>query len=202
MIQIALGIYCAGLVLAFGYRSFVQYARTGSTGWAGIRREAGAVERVAGVLFVAGLISAITGLVLAANSDGAVAEVPTAVAVGGLVVEAVGLIVAQDGMGDAWRFGVDPDERTELVTSGLFGLVRNPVFTAMIAAQAGAVVVAPNVVGVLALAALVVAIHLQVRVVEEPYLERTHPAYSEYAARVGRFVPRVGRRQAAPAAGR
>lgn len=205
MIQIALGIYCAGLVLAFGYRSVAQYARTGSTGWAGIRRDAAAVERLAAVLFVAALIGGITGLVLAANSVGPTADLTTSVSVLGLVVETVGLvvlIVAQDGMGDAWRIGVDPDEHTELVTSGLFALVRNPIFTAMIAAQAGAVIVAPNLVGALALGALVIAIQLQVRVVEEPYLLRTHPTYAEYAARVGRFVPGIGRLQTTQAAGR
>ncbi|UYM05679.1 methyltransferase family protein [Solicola gregarius] len=196
MIQIALGIYGAGLVLAFGYRSFAQYARTGSTGWAGIRRDASVVERIAAGLFVVALLAGIAGLVLAASSVGPVAEPPKTVAVVGLAVEAAGLvvlIVAQDGMGDAWRIGVDPDEHTDLVTSGLFGLVRNPIFTAMVAAQAGAVIVAPNVVGVAALAALVVAVQLQVRIVEEPYLQRTHPMYAAYASRVGRFVPGIGR---------
>lgn len=195
MISVALGIYCAGLILAFGYRSFAQYARTGSTGWAGIRRDAGVVERLAGVLFVLALMAGVAGLVLAVNAVGPMAELPGPITTAGLVVEAVGLIVlvvAQDGMGDAWRIGVDPGERTELVTTGLFALVRNPIFSAMVAAQVGAVVVAPNIVGLLALVALVVAVQLQVRVVEEPYLRRLHPDYGAYEGRVGRFVPGLG----------
>jgi protein-S-isoprenylcysteine O-methyltransferase Ste14 len=45
-----------------------------------------------------------------------------------------------------------------------------------------------------ALWALVVALEVQVRLVEEPYLLRTHGAhYAEYASRVGRFVPGFGR---------
>jgi protein-S-isoprenylcysteine O-methyltransferase Ste14 len=37
-------------------------------------------------------------------------------------------------------------------------------------------------------------LELQVRLVEEPYLIRTHgDEYRAYAARVGRFVPGVGR---------
>ena len=44
-----------------------------------------------------------------------------------------------------------------------------------------------------AIAALVVALELQVRFVEEPYLLQAHgSAYADYAARVGRFFPRVG----------
>ena len=42
---------------------------------------------------------------------------------------------------------------------------------------------------------LVAAVQLQVRVVEEPYLRRVHGrVYRGYAARVGRFVPGLGRR--------
>jgi protein-S-isoprenylcysteine O-methyltransferase Ste14 len=54
--------------------------------------------------------------------------------------------------------------------------------------------VVPNVLSVLALVALTAAIELQVRLVEEPYLLRTHgDAYRRYAAVVGRFVPGLGR---------
>jgi protein-S-isoprenylcysteine O-methyltransferase Ste14 len=37
--------------------------------------------------------------------------------------------------GASWRIGVDPDERTTLVTSGPFAIARNPIFTAMAAAS-------------------------------------------------------------------
>ena len=41
---------------------------------------------------------------------------------------------------------------------------------------------------------LLAAIQVQVRAVEEPYLLAVHgDAYRDYAARVGRFVPRMGR---------
>lgn len=49
-------------------------------------------------------------------------------------------------------------------------------------------------VGAAALVALVAAVQLQVRVVEEPYLRTVHgAAYETYAARTGRFVPGLGR---------
>jgi len=36
-------------------------------------------------------------------------------------------------------------------------------------------------------------VKIQVRLVEEPYLLRTHgPAYARYAQRVGRFLPGLG----------
>jgi len=40
---------------------------------------------------------------------------------------------------------------------------------------------------------LVVAVCVQVRRVEEPYLRDAMPGWSTYAQQVGRFVPRVGR---------
>jgi protein-S-isoprenylcysteine O-methyltransferase Ste14 len=56
----------------------------------------------------------------------------------------------------------------------------------------------PSWVAIAGLAGLVVALELQVRVVEEPYLLRTHGArYADYARRVGRFAPGVGRLGAA-----
>jgi hypothetical protein len=60
----------------------------------------------------------------------------------GLVISVGGLGMAwaaQSAMGDSWRFGVDSEEITGLVTSGVFTRVRNVIFTSMITAQAGTV---------------------------------------------------------------
>ncbi len=115
----------------------------------------------------------------------------------GLILFAVGLgatLAAQLAMGNSWRIGVDPDERTELVTTGPFALVRNPIFSAMLPTSLGLVLMVPSWVAIIGFAALVLALELQVRVVEEPYLLRAQGRrYAEYAARVGRFVPGVGR---------
>jgi protein-S-isoprenylcysteine O-methyltransferase Ste14 len=114
-------------------------------------------------------------------------------------------LAAQSAMGASWRVGVDAAERTELVTGGLFARVRNPVFTAMTFTAmtftaAGLALMVPTVIPALALMVLVVAIELQVRVVEEPYLSVVHGrAYDAYAARAGRFVPGIGRRGRAAA---
>jgi protein-S-isoprenylcysteine O-methyltransferase Ste14 len=97
-------------------------------------------------------------------------------------------------MGASWRIGVDPAERTALVTEGVFRLARNPIFTAMVVAQLGVVLMVLTWVSAASLAALVAAVQLQVRTVEEPYLSTVHgPAYTAYAASTGRFVPGVGR---------
>ena len=81
-------------------------------------------------------------------------------------------VYAQVDMGDSWRIGVDPGERTTLVRSGVFGRVRNPIFTAMLTFGAGIALVTPNLVALVGFVLLVGSIELQVRVVEEPYLLR------------------------------
>ena len=70
--------------------------------------------------------------------------------------------------------------------------MRNPIFASMIPTSLGLALLVPNAPAVVAFAALV--LELQVRLVEEPYLLRTHgDRYVEYASRVGRFFPAVGR---------
>jgi protein-S-isoprenylcysteine O-methyltransferase Ste14 len=72
--------------------------------------------------------------------------------------------------------------------------VRNPIFSAMVLAFLGLALLVPNAAALTGFAALVVALEVQVRLVEEPYLLRAHGArYADYAAWVGRFVPGVGR---------
>jgi protein-S-isoprenylcysteine O-methyltransferase Ste14 len=108
-------------------------------------------------------------------------------------------LIAQRAMGASWRVGVDPAERTALVREGPFTHVRNPIFTAMAITGLGLTLMVPNVLALTAFAALIIAVELQVRVVEEPYLTAVHaPAYLDYAAGAGRFVPGVGRLRNGP----
>src|SRR5687768_2998394 len=120
-----------------------------------------------------------------------------AVRVAGIAVFAGGMaatLYAQLAMGASWRVGVDATERTSLVTDGPFAVVRNPIFTAMFLASLGLALLVGNLVALAGFVALVASVEAQVRLVEEPYLLRVHgESYREYAGRVGRFVPGLGR---------
>jgi protein-S-isoprenylcysteine O-methyltransferase Ste14 len=195
---VALVLFAAFAVLGFGWRSWEQRRRTGSTGFRGISGELGSTEWFAGVGFVAALSAAVLAPVL--QWIGAVSPVGVLVSPWiqalGIVIAVLGIfatVYAQLDMGDSWRIGVDPNETTTLVRTGVFGWVRNPIFTAMITFGFGITLVTPNLVAVAGFLLLVVTIELQVRVVEEPYLLTMHgDAYRAYLASVGRFVPGVG----------
>lgn len=141
-----------------------------------------------GMVFLAGPIADLSGLPRLAASSVLVAV--------GIVLATIGIAIvqwAQRSMGDSLRIGVDPDERTGLVTLGIFRWVRNPIYSAMIAYSAGTAALVPNVASLAALGVFVVSMEYQVRMVEEPYLTKVHGAgYLSYATRVGRFVPGIG----------
>lgn len=196
---LALVVYVAGLVLAFGLRTFVHWRATGSTGFRGISGRPGSVAWWGGVLFPVALVLGLVAPVLAlTGATPPVGVLPAPVlAVAGLVVGVAGVVLvlaAQAAMGASWRIGVDEGERTELVTGGLFGRVRNPIFTGMVAVSVGVLLMAPTIVAALATVCLVAAVQMQVRAVEEPYLRRAHGrAYEVYLAGSGRFLPKLPR---------
>ena len=185
-------------VLGFGWRSWLQHRRTGSAGFRGVSGRVGSVEWIAGVGFPLALAVAVGAPVLqCANVIEPISFLcATWIQVTGIVVAVVGIaatVYAQLAMGDSWRIGVDEQETTTLVHTGLFGLVRNPIYTAMFIFIAGICLVTPNPVVFAGFILLVATIELHVRRVEEPYLLRTHGgAYRAYTAGVGRFIPRVG----------
>jgi cobalt-zinc-cadmium efflux system protein len=204
----ALVLFVVYLLLGFVARTWLQWRRTGDGGFRGISGRLGSPEWVAGVSFVVALLAGVLGPVTAlAGLDPLTVLDMTGLRWAGAVLAVTGVVATlavQLQMGASWRIGVDAGERTDLVTSGTFALVRNPIFTVMAVTGLGLALMTPNVVALAGFVVLLVALQLQVRVVEEPYLLRTHGAtYAAYAASTGRFVPGLGRlpRAAEPAAG-
>lgn len=194
----ALVLFAVYLLVAFLVRTLLQLRRTGDSGWRGVTGEPGSSEWWAGVLFVVALVAGLLGPVADLLGLDPINPLSAPVAQGAGGVIAVGGVLAtfwtQMAMGASWRIGVDDTERTALVTTGPFALVRNPIFSAMALTGTGLTLIVPNAVAVTGLVLLVLALQLQVRVVEEPYLRATHgAAYLRYAATTGRFLPGVGR---------
>ena len=105
-----------------------------------------------------------------------------------LFVALAWITVAQIHMADSWRIGIDDKNDTALVTHGLFGLSRNPIFLGMQATLVGLFLVMPNLVTLVALALGLVLVQIQVRL-EEEFLRKKHgAAYAEYCRKVRRWV--------------
>lgn len=195
----ALIFYLLFAALGFGWRSWSQYRHTGSTGFRGIHGQPGSLEWLAGAGFIAAILAGLAAPLL--QLFGILAPVAVldaswlqatgaATAVAGIAAT----LYSQRDMGESWRIGVDPGETTTLVRQGAFGIVRNPIFTAMLIFAAGIALMTPNPLALGAFVVLLVTIELQVRVVEEPYLNAVHgQAYRDYCGAVGRFVPHIGR---------
>ncbi len=200
MPELAIVAWFVYFSLAFGYRSYVQLRTTGRTGFVGFGGARALSERTAGALFVMalllGLIAPLVALFSPEHALGTLLDTSPGLTIAGGLLFALGLsttLLAQWAMGRAWRIGVDASERTDLVVAGPFTLVRNPIFSAMLITAAGLVGLCPSWLALGAFAALGLALELQVRWVEEPYLRCVHgKAYAEYARTTGRFVPGFG----------
>lgn len=199
MALIALTLYVTGLLLAFGVRTLLAWRRTGDTGFRRPDPTAFTPAWWGSVLFVAalalGLAAPLAVVVGQAGPTGWLAH-PMLNGTGAAVM-AAGLalvLISQAAMGASWRIGVEETEQTDLVTNGIFTVVRNPIFTAMGVLLTGMVTAIPTLLSAVALLVFACAVQIQVRAVEEPYLLRIHgAAYRAYAARTGRFLPGIGR---------
>jgi protein-S-isoprenylcysteine O-methyltransferase Ste14 len=96
-------------------------------------------------------------------------------------------------MGRSWRMGIDPRDRTKLVITGPFAYLRHPIYSLSSLLMICTMAILPSpamlVVGVIHLGLL----QWEARR-EERYLLSVHgEAYAGYAARTGRFWPRLRR---------
>lgn len=112
----------------------------------------------------------------------------------GVVISAVGVAVfisAVVTMQDSWRAGVSKNEKTELVTSGIFGISRNPVFLGFDLVYAGILLMFFNFMLLAFSLFSAVMFHLQiVNVEEEHLLESFGDEYLTYKKTVNRYLGR------------
>ncbi|WP_061937605.1 isoprenylcysteine carboxylmethyltransferase family protein [Aureimonas sp. AU22] len=153
-------------------------------------------QTLARILFAAAVVGGLVALGLHAVGSASAAFAPlageaTAVRLAGLALAVAGqvlTVVAMSEMGRRWRVGI-PDEAPDvLVTTGLFGLSRNPVFLGMLAMASGLAVAVPSPAAIACALAFWIGCEVQVRD-EERFLERSFgPAYTAYRSAVRRWI--------------
>ncbi len=108
------------------------------------------------------------------------------IGIGGVVV--FGLAVHE--MRDSWRAGIPAEDRTELVTSGIFRFGRNPAFLGFDLLYAGLCAMFFNWVLLAFTLCAIVMLHLQT-LQEERFMAKTFgPAYQNYKSRTRRYYGR------------
>jgi protein-S-isoprenylcysteine O-methyltransferase Ste14 len=190
MAVLSLGLLTIFGVLCVGVRTWVHVRRTGDSPFRSGPFGNGYAAVVAFASgFVIAAVADLAGIVSPLWSGPVWAVVGSAIASAGIAFT----MWSQLGMGESWRIGIDPEERTALVTGGVYRYVRNPIYTGMFAVALGATIVLPNVVAIVAFVAVVATMEFVVRTVEEPYLASVHnEAFRDWGAHAGRFVPWFG----------
>ena len=98
------------------------------------------------------------------------------------------LMIAQYQMHQSWRIGIDEENRTELVTRGLFPRSRNPIFVGMIGSVIGLFLILPNALLFAVVVTTYIVIQIQIRL-EEQFLTNTHgDVYKQYRSKVRRMI--------------
>ena len=195
----ALTLFLVFLVFAVGGRIGLHYLDTGDLGIRTVKRTAPRIATYTSILMLASF--AATFLLSLLDAAGEIhpqidpgeagRSLGAAISLAGITI----MVIAQYQMGTAWRFGVDQAEKTDLVTGGLYALVRNPIYSGVFLFCAGLLVLFPHIYMLIYLATAWMGIELQVRYVEEPHLRNLHGvAYEKYADQTGRYLPSLTRK--------
>ena len=121
--------------------------------------------------------------------------VPLPVTVLAFVAVAVGLLTAVAALitlGKSLSANPVPVEHGELKTFGVFALVRHPVYSGIMIGVIGYAILSGSWFVAAAAVALGALFAIKARF-EEAWLVARYPNYVDYARRVGRFFPGVGR---------
>jgi len=109
------------------------------------------------------------------------------IGLGLLLASLIWTLIAQAQMGNSWRIGIDTAHKTQLVTQGIFGISRNPIFLGMRVTLLGFFFILPNAVTLTTLVLGEALMQIQVRL-EEEYLRQTHDEeYRKYCQQTHRW---------------
>ncbi len=191
----ALTIFITFLLLAVGGRIAIQYKFTGDHGIRLINPNSSKIAILSSILLLASFLSVFiltlldaTGILEPQIAPGRIMKIAAmALSLTGIALT----IFSQYQMGTAWRIGVDESEQTELVTNGLYSLMRNPIYSGVMLFGVGLLLLLPNIYMLLSILIGYLSIEFHVRYVEEPYLLRLHGLkFENYMNKTDRYLPR------------
>lgn len=109
----------------------------------------------------------------------------------GMLIIAIGFFVEYFGIKKLGiNFRVEfPKEKTELIISGIYRLIRNPIALGVYFLLIGSFLIIPNIYTLIISIINIIAFDRKVRDEEKFLLERFEQTYEEYKKKVGRYLP-------------
>ena len=179
------------LIIVFG-RIFTQYLKTGDFGVRAASLNAPIIEILPGTVFILTFCFAFILVIMGYfGSIKMTIYLSLYIETFGFLIGFIGISVAMVGqiqMGNSWRIGVNPEEQTELITTGLYAKSRNPIYFGILLFWIGLTI---SFLHLLLFASALVCwfcIELMVRRIEEPYLIKKHGnAFTDYVENTNRY---------------
>lgn len=97
------------------------------------------------------------------------------------------IAIAQYQMHDSWRIGIDDKNESALITKGLFGISRSPIFIGILVALSGLFLIIPDAVTLILMGTSLISIQIQIRSEEKLLSKQFGNDYMLYCKKVKRF---------------
>ena len=98
------------------------------------------------------------------------------------------VVIAQFQMSKSWRIGIDEKNKTDLITTGLFSISRNPIFLGMILSVTGIFLIIPNALTFFLCLSTYFVIQIQIRLEEEFLIKQHGDEYLHYKQKTRRLL--------------
>lgn len=181
----------------FLFRTFVVWKKTGVNAYVSLKKEG--AEGILSRYFKLIPLASILVVVIASGFPNIYLylapihwlENLTIVRLSGIILLMLSLIwiwLSQTQMGNAWRIGIDNENKTHLVANGFFLISRNPIFLGMKINVIGFFLVIPNAATLAIMLLTCVVVELQVALEEKHLLELHGDDYVNYCKKVRRWL--------------
>jgi len=109
----------------------------------------------------------------------------------GLIFVSISLIlgfISLITMRDSWRVGIRTEQKTDLITNGVFRFSRNPYFLSYILIFLGCFLIIPTYVFLIVYLIWIILIHLMILDEEKYLIDQHDDIYRDYKRRVNRYL--------------
>lgn len=188
--------YCVFLIALFVIPSYITYKQTGINPFKFSQEETAinyvgkSYKIISAIAFITIILNAFLPTVVQylVPIEYLKYDILAWVGLGLIHIAFILIFIAQRNMANEWRIGIDNENKVNLVTRGLFGISRNPIFLGVIIVFAGLFLIIPNAVTAIILISGVIVIQVQVRLEEEFLLKELGNEYKNYMQKVKRWL--------------